>query len=142
VPVTATRLELLNVANQSFLAGDYTAAAQLYERVVNTPPSAGEQAVATAAITDFAHFRAIVAWLAASQDADAEENLNALLSRDANAPLSRLAQQLWDQYSMTASARAACAQLQPEVASQAGPILQSLQSLGVSVDAATLCSVR
>ena len=42
---------------------------------------------------------------------------------------------------MTGQLRGACAALQPQVASQAGPTLATLQGLGVTVDAATLCSV-
>jgi thioredoxin-like negative regulator of GroEL len=141
IAVTASRLDLLNAANASFARGDATAAAQLYERVVNTPPSPGEQAAITTAINDFAHFRAIVAWLSAGQDEDALEHLDALLARDANAPLARLAQQLWDQFSMTASVRAACAQLQPEVASQAATVVQALQAQGVTVDTASFCGI-
>jgi hypothetical protein len=142
IPVTATRLDLLNTANESFASGDATAAAQLYERVLNTPPPPGEPAATTAAINDFAHFRAIVAWLSAGQDEDALDHLDALLARDANAPLGRLAQQLWDQFSMTADVRAACAQLQPEVVSQAGSVIRTLQGLGVSVETATFCGAR
>jgi hypothetical protein len=139
IPVTASRLDLLNTANDSFAAGDATTAAQLYERVVNSPPAPGESVAATTAVNDFAHFRAIVAWLAAGQDEAALEHLDALLARDAQAPLARLAQHLWDQFSMTASVRAACAQLQPEVESQAGSAVRSLQALGVEIDAATFC---
>jgi hypothetical protein len=135
-------LDLLAAADDSFARGDATAAALYYERIVNTPPAATESAAATLAINDYAHFRAIVAWLAAGQDDDAQEHLDALLSRDANAPLTRLALQLWDQYSMTANVRAACAQIQPEVLTQAGPIVQALQSQGVTVDPANFCGVR
>ena len=67
--------------------------------------------------------------------------MEALRSREASAPLPRLADQFWNQYSMTASVKAACAQLQPEIASQAGPVLSTLQSLGVAADPARLCSV-
>jgi hypothetical protein len=42
---------------------------------------------------------------------------------------------------MTAQLRGACAQLQPQVASQASSTLTTLQGAGVTVDAQTLCSV-
>ena len=132
----------MNTANETFASGDATTAAQLYERVLNTPPPPGEAAATTSAINDFAHFRAIVAWLSAGQDEAALDHLDALLARDANAPLGRLAQQLWDQFSMTADVRAACAQLQPEVVSQASSVIRTLQGLGVSVETATFCGAR
>jgi hypothetical protein len=67
--------------------------------------------------------------------------VDALQQADASAPLARLANQLWDQYGMIGEVRGACAQLQPDLVSQAGPIVSLLQSLGVNVDAASLCSV-
>jgi hypothetical protein len=42
---------------------------------------------------------------------------------------------------MTASARAACAQIQSEVASQATGVVQTLRGLGVTVDPATFCGI-
>ena len=93
------------------------------------------------AITDYAHFRAMVALLAAGREDDARAHMEALRSREASAPLPRLADQFWNQYSMTASVKAACAQLQPQIASQAGPVLSTLQSQGVGADPAKLCSV-
>jgi hypothetical protein len=41
---------------------------------------------------------------------------------------------------MTGQVRGACAQIQPQVVSQAGPVLATLQGSGVTVDAQTLCS--
>ena len=70
-------------------------------------------------VTNFAHFRAMVTLLAAGDEDQAREHLDALRDRDANAPLTRLAIQVWDQYGMTGSIRAACAQAAPQVASQA-----------------------
>jgi hypothetical protein len=108
--------------------------------VVNTPPGPGEGAAAPS-VDDFAHFRAVVALLADGQESEAKTNLDALQRRDQNSPLARLGAQLYDQYGMTTQLRGACVQLQPQVATQAGPTLTALQGLGVSVDAATLCSV-
>jgi hypothetical protein len=139
--VTAARVETLNAANAAFRSNDLKTAAGLYERVVNTPPAPGEGAAARAAIDDFAHFRALVTLLAAGQEDNARTHLEALQSRDANAPLARLSSQLWDQYGMTGQLRGACTQLQPQIATQAGPVLSTLQGIGVSVDAATLCSL-
>jgi hypothetical protein len=139
--VTSTRVEALNAANAAFRGGDLKTADGLYERVVNTPPASGETAAASAAIVDFAHFRRMVTLLADGREDDARAELEALKQRDANAPLSRLGDQLWDQYGMTGQLRGACAQLQPDVASQASGVLNTLQGLGVSVDAPTLCAV-
>jgi hypothetical protein len=137
---TTTRVETLNAANSAFTSGDLKTSAGLYERVVNTPPGPGEGA-AMMAITDFAHFRALVVLLADGREDEARAHLDALQARDNTAALARLANQLWDQYGMTGQLRGACAQIQPQVAGQAGPTLSILQGTGVTVDAQTLCSV-
>jgi hypothetical protein len=138
--VGSSRVEVLNSADTAFDRGDLANASGLYERVLNTPPT-GEQATQTAAIDGLAHFRAIVALLALGREDDAREHLDALQQADATAPFARLGAQLWDQYSMVGGVRGACVQVQPQVASQAGPTLQMLQAMGVNVDAQTLCSV-
>ncbi len=139
-PVGTSRVDTLNAANAAFARGDAANASGLYERVLNTPPT-GEQAATSSAINQLAHFRAIVALLIAGREDDAHAHVQALQQLDASAPLARLANQLWDQYGMVGQVRGACAQLQPQVASQAGPTLSTLQALGVAVDATTLCSV-
>jgi hypothetical protein len=131
---------MLNAANAAFARGDSAAASELYDRVLNTPPT-GEPADSAALVTAFAHFRAMVALLAAGREEAAHGQLEALQQTDASAPLARLASQLWDQYGMVGQLRGACAQLQPQIASQAGATLAALQALGVSVDALSLCSV-
>ena len=83
----------------------------------------------------------MVSLLAAGDEEQAREHLNALRDGDANAPLTRLAAQVWDQYGMTASIRAACAQATPQVASQAGPVLTALQGQGVNVDPNNFCGI-
>ena len=92
-------------------------------------------------MTDYAHFRAMVALLAAGREDDARAHMEALRAREASAPLPRLAEQFWNQYWMTASVKAACAQLQPQDRVAGGPVLSTLQSLGVGADPARLCSV-
>jgi len=139
-PVTAARIETLNAANAAFRSNDLKTAAGLYDRVVNTPPSSGEAPADRAAIDDFALFRAMVTLLAAGQEDDARRHFDALQKRDANAPLARLGNQLWDQYSMIGHLRGACAQVQPQIATQAGPTLTTLQGLGVMIDATSLCN--
>jgi hypothetical protein len=140
--VTATRVDALNAANAAFKGGDVKTAAGLYDRVVNTPPVSGEAAAATSAINDFSWFRGMVALLADGREDEAKADLDALMQHDPTAPLARLGDQLYNQYGMVGQLRGACAQLQPQVASQAGPTLATLQSLGVKdVDAATLCTV-
>ena len=141
-PATATRVDTLNAANVAFKGGDFKAAAGLYDRVVNTPPGTAEAATATSAINDFAWFRGMITLLADGREDDAKTAHDTLLQRDPSAPLARLGDQLYNQYGMVGQLRGACAQLQPQVPTQAGPTLATLQGLGVTnVDAATLCSV-
>jgi hypothetical protein len=131
---------VLNAANAAFQRGNMTDAAQLYERVVNTPAAPSEPAATQTAVTDFAHFRAMIALLADGEEDQAKEHLEALQSRDQQAPLTRLASQVWDQYGMTAQIKSACAQAQAQ-APQAAPVLTALQAAGVSVEPTTLCTV-
>jgi hypothetical protein len=139
---TATRVETLNAANVAFKGGNLKAAAGLYDRVVNTPPGTAEAATATSAINDFAWFRGMVTLLADGREDDAKTAHDTLLQRDPSAPMARLGDQLYNQYGMVGQLRGACAQLQPQVPTQAGPTLATLQGLGMTnVDAATLCSV-
>jgi hypothetical protein len=140
-PASASRIDALNAANAAFRSGDLKTAAGLYDRVVNTPPAPAETTSASAAINDFARFRGMVTLLADGREDEARTDLDELQKRDPSAPLARLGTQLYDQYGMTGQLRGACAQLQPQVTSQAGPTLATLQGLGVSVDAPTLCSV-
>jgi len=138
-PATGTsRVEVLNAADAALASGNAADAAALYDRVINTPPT--ETAAAAVAITDYAHFRAMVALLAAGHEDEAQAHVEALRSREPTAPLPRLADQFWNQYTMTASAKAACNQVQPQIATQAAPVLQTLQSLGVTADPTRLCS--
>lgn len=138
-PTTSGRVDVLNEANAAFSQGDFASASGLYERVINTPPT-GETRETTLAIDDFARFRDAVALLALGNEDQAQAQINQLQQEDANSALARLGNQLWDQYGMTGSLRAACAQLQPDIASQAGPSISTLTGLGVRVDAARLCS--
>jgi hypothetical protein len=138
--VTSNRVETLNAANAAFKGGDLKTAAGLYDRVVNTPPGSAEAAPATTAINDFAWFRGMITLLADGREDEARTDLDALRQRDPTAALTRLGDQLYNQYGMVGQLRGACAQLQPQVQTQAGPTLATLQGLGVNnVDAATLC---
>src|SRR5579859_1210178 len=136
-PATSTRVDLLNQANAAFAAGDLASASGLYERVINTPPN-GETRETTFAINDFARFRDIVSQLSQGNEDQAKAQLDALQRDDPNAALARLGAQLWDQYGMVGDLKGACAQLQPDIASQAGPTLAALSALGVS-DPGKLC---
>lgn len=139
--VSAGRVETLNAANSAFASGKLKDAAALYERVVNTPAAASESELAGRAITDFARFRGMVTLLADGREDEARAYLAALQQQDPAAPLARLADQLYNQYGMVGQLRGACAQLQPQVATQAGPALATLQALGLTnVDATNLCS--
>jgi tetratricopeptide (TPR) repeat protein len=132
---------VLNAANTAYRTRRLKNAADLYDRVVNTPPSQTEAAQATAVINDFARFRGVLTLLADGREDEARVTLDELQKRDPNAPLARLGNQLYDQFGMTGQLRGACAQLAPQVATQAGPTLATLQGLGVVIDAPTLCSV-
>jgi len=134
------RIDVLNAADAAFATGDLTTAAGLYERVLNTPTT-GETAPDTSAINQYAHFRAIVTLLADGREDDAKGQVDALQQADASAPFSRLAAQLWDQYGMVGSVRGACAQVQPQIATQAGPILTNLRSEGLNIDPSMVCGV-
>jgi tetratricopeptide (TPR) repeat protein len=138
--VGASRVDLLNAANAAFARGDTTTAAGLYERVLNTPPTPGEAAAETAAINQLASFRDLVALLALGREDEARAQIEALQHSAPDAPMTRLAAQLWDQYGMVGQLRGACAQLQPQLATQAAPTLAALQTVGVSVDPQTLCT--
>jgi hypothetical protein len=131
---------VLTAANAAFERGDTANAAALYQRVLNTPPTAGESAEISSAIDGLARFRAIVTLLAAGRESEARQQLDALEQRDQTAPFARLAAQLWDQYGMTGQLRAACAQLRPQIDTQAGPVLAALQAAGVSVNPNALCA--
>jgi hypothetical protein len=135
----AGRVEVLNAADAALDGGDAATASGLYERVLNTPTT-GESGATTSAINEYARFRDMVALLADGREDDAKEQRDALQQADASAPLARLGAQLWDQYGMAGSLRGACAQMQPQIASQAGATLATLQGAGVSVDPSTLCS--
>lgn len=139
-PVGSSRVEVLKSANTAFAGGDLANASGLYERVLNTPPT-GEAPDAQRAIDQFAGFRAIVSMLATGKEDQAKTQLDAMQKADPNAPLTRLGNQLWDQYSMVGGVRGACSQLQPQVGQAAGETLQALQSMGVSVDAGDLCKL-
>jgi hypothetical protein len=143
VAVTASRVETLNSAAAAFASGDFKMAASLYERVVNTPPTSDESTSpsASATVTAFAHFRAMVAYLANGEEDLARAHRDALQQTNSSSAFADLATQLWDQYGMVGAVRGACAQLQPQIASQAAAELRTLQDLGVRVDVATLCSV-
>jgi hypothetical protein len=142
LPATGSgRVEVLNAADAAFGRGDVAAASGLYERVLNTP-STGESATTTAAINDYTHFRDMIALLADSREDDARAQLDALQQSDSQAPFTRLGNQLWDQYGMVGSLRAACAQVQPQIAAQAGATLAALQAAGVEADPRAICSAR
>lgn len=139
--VTASRVDVLNAANAAYQRGDANAAAELYLRVINTPPAPGEDAATAAAVQDFADFRGMVALLAAGREDEARARLDDLQSRGAGSPFARLGAQLWDQYGMTGQLRGACAQVQPSVATQAAAPLAVLAAAGVTIDASAMCSV-
>jgi hypothetical protein len=139
LPTNARRIDVLIAANEALSRGNAQQAAGLYERVANTPAAPNETAAAATVVSEFAHFRAMISLLEAGREDDAREQLDILRDRDADAPLTRLAAQLWDQYGMTGSVRAACAQARPQFASEGGPVVTALRGLGLDLDAASLC---
>jgi len=134
------RVEVLNSADAAVALGDYATASGLYERVLNTPTT-GEAAPTTSAINQYARFRDLVTLLADGREDEAKAQVDALQQADASAPFARLGNQLWDQYGMAGSLRGACAQVQPQIAAQAGQTLATLQALGIKADPGTLCGV-
>jgi hypothetical protein len=138
--VGSPRVEVLKSADAAFASGDLATASGLYERVLNTPPS-GEAPDQQRAIDQFARFRGIVSMLAIGKENQAKADLQAMQQAEPNDPLTRLGNQLWDQYSMVGGVRGACSQLQPQVGTQVGPTLQALQGMGITVEAADLCKV-
>lgn len=139
VPLGAGRVEVLQAANRAFDAGDLARAADLYARVVNTPPTAGESSTLAAAVAGFARFRAMLALVRLDREDDARRQLEALRADSAESPFARLADQFWNQYTATGDPRAACANLAPQVASQAGAPLGALRAAGVAVEPNALC---
>jgi hypothetical protein len=139
-PASAGRIDVLTTANDLFRGGNLPGAAELYDRVLNTPAT-GEAPAVSSAIDGLAHFRAMVALLGAGEEARAREHLQALQERDATAPFTRLSAELWDQYGMTSDLRSACAAVRPQVRSQAGAMLAMLMGAGLTVDPDSLCSV-
>jgi endoglucanase len=139
IQLAVPRVRALRDANRAYTQQNIDTAANLYEQVFDTPASREESAVMSAAIDGLAGFRAIVGLTAAGREEEAHRRLALLTDRDPEAPLARLAAQFWDQYGMTASARAACAQLAPQVDTQAATVLQTLGSLGVDIRHDELC---
>lgn len=139
-PVGSARVDVLKSANAAFASGDLTNASSLYERVLNTPPT-GEGPAEQRAIDQFARFRAMISMLATGKEDQAKTELQAMDKAEPNGPLTRLGDQLWDQYSMVGGVRGACSQVQPQVGTQAGPTLQALQAMGVTVEANDLCKL-
>jgi len=141
VQVGTGRAKVLAAANEAFGRGDLANSLGLYERTFNTPPDVAESPSVSAAITEFAEFRAMLALVLLKREQDARERLGALEERGMDSPIARLASQFWEQYSMTVDARAACANVTPQVASQAGPTLATLREAGVSIAPEAVCSV-
>lgn len=141
VQVGAPRTEVLQAANGAFDRRDFTAAAELYDRVVSTPGRQGETATLSQAIDGLAYFRSIVALLVLGREDDARAQYDELIRRDASAPFARLATQFWNQYGMTADVAAACAQTTPQVQTQASSPLATLAAEGIAIPPARLCIV-
>jgi hypothetical protein len=135
------RSQPLSQANAAYARHDVQAALELYDQVAGTPPSDAESRPVAMAIDGLARFRALIALTSIGQEDSARRQLGLLLDSDPGAPLARLAAQFWDQYSLTASVRAACAQLAPEVEPQAAPVLATLASLGIEIRHDELCIV-
>jgi hypothetical protein len=132
-------MDVLAAAEAATRRGELAAAAELYERVVDTPPASGEPAAVASAVNGVAHFQAMVALLGSGEESGAREHLDALQERDPDAPFARLATQVWDQYGMTGDVRSACASARQQLASQAAPVIATLRSAGATLDADVLC---
>ncbi len=141
VPTGSTRTTVLNAANQAFSQGEYASAAELYTRVLNSPPTAGESPELSQTIDGLSRFRLLLADVLLARDDQAQQQLRALQGRDPQGVFARLASQFLDQYGMAGGARGACNSVRPQVHEQAGPELARLRDAGVSIDPDALCSV-
>jgi hypothetical protein len=139
--IAIPRLRLLRDADAAYAAHDLQAAVQLYEQTAVSPPSDDETEAISAAIDGVAHWREVIGMAATGDEAGARGRLALLVERHSGAPLARLASQFWDQYTMTGSPRAACAQLAPQVETQASGVLNTLTSVGVPIRHDELCVV-
>ena len=139
--VVVPRLGPLAEANAAYSRQETRTALNLYRQVVETPPSDEESPAIADAIGGFARFRRLVGLTAIGDEEQARVELESLVGDQPDAPLARLGAQFWDQYTMTASARAACAALAPQVDSQATATLATLRSLGVTLQHDELCVV-
>jgi hypothetical protein len=139
--VAVPRLGLLRQANGAYGKHEAELAIELYDQIAASTPSDQESAETSAAIDGLAGFREIVGLTAVGDEDGARRQLTLLANRDAGAPLTRLAAQFWDQYGMTGGVQAACAQLAPQIDTQAGAVLRTLESLGVEIKHDELCVV-
>lgn len=131
---------LLNAADNAYMQGDLTSAIALYQQSIDAPADATPPRVIVAATT-VARFRSLLAEALLGDEDAAYQQLSTLQNFAPGAPLTRLAAQFWDQYSMTADAGAACNELGPYVSSQAGATLRDLRAIGILVEPEALCSV-
>ncbi len=142
VPVGTARLGVLNAANDAFAAGDLRRSAELYQRVINTPPSTGESATLSGALNTFARFRSVVALAALGEEDEARANLEALQQHEPGSAMTRLADQFWHEYGQTADAKAACASVAPQLASVNFAEIGILEGAGAPLDPKALCSLK
>ena len=138
VPVDVPRTQVLVAADDAFQRGAPAAADELYRRVLGTPPRPGETRATQDAVEQYARYREVLSQLLLGREDQARSQLRQLEERLPDAPFTRLAAQLWEQYGMTADVRAACASVQAQV-EQVRPVLEVLGQAGVVVDAATVC---
>jgi hypothetical protein len=141
VDLALPRLALFRRANAAYMLHDVQTAVELYDQVARTPPSDAESPPLATGIGDLSRFRALIALASIGQEDSARHRLDLLVDGDPGSPMARLAAQFWDQYSMTASVRAACAQLAPDVEPQAATVLATLASMGVEIRHDELCVV-
>ena len=132
------RLDVVEQANAAYAAGDIRRAGELYDQAAESS-SDTESQVDAATITGLARFRAVLAWTLIGDEDRALQELRSIAARDPGAALTRLAAQFWDGYGMTGSVASACAQLAPDVDSQAGEVLTRLRSLGMELQHDQLC---
>jgi hypothetical protein len=135
------RLRSLWRANAAYTRHDLGDAIMLYSQAASAVPSEEESDAISSAIDGLAGFREVVSLTAIGDEEQAHQRLELLLDTDASGTFARLAAQFWHEYGMTASVRAACAQLAPQVDTQAGALLKELDSVGVHIRHDELCVV-
>ena len=134
-----SRVELLKMADTAYASRDPARAQALYGRVISSSADPSESIAQTRALTGFAEFRLLLTVLSVGNEDTARQLLERLRSGTAESPFTRLANDFWDQYGMTASVQGACSAIARQVGEQADESLAVLRAMSVSIGTRQLC---